>query len=75
MKIDVILQLLALYGPTILPLIQRILQLRDDGKTEVTADDIAELIAFGQKTSEDYLRAQGITIVDGKVIPLPPKTD
>jgi len=48
------------YGPSVLPLIQQLAELVKSGKTDVTAEDIAELIAYGKKTSADYLREAGV---------------
>ena len=49
------------YGPSILPLINQIHEWIAAGKADVTADDIKLLIAYGSKTSGDYLKAAGIT--------------
>lgn len=49
------------YGPGILPLIQQIAQWVKENKQEVSPEDIAELIAYGKKTSADYLREAGVT--------------
>lgn len=43
------------YGPAILPLIGQITTWIKDGKTEVTPQDIQELIAYGAKNSAAYL--------------------
>lgn len=50
------------YGPSILPLVGQIQQWIKDGKKEVTPDDIAQLIAFGKKTSADYLADAGVEV-------------
>ena len=50
------------YGPSILPLIAEIHDWIAANKTEVTSEDIKQLIAYGQKTSADYLKAAGVTI-------------
>lgn len=55
-----ILTALLTYGPTILPLIQQVTQWVKDGKQEVSAEDIAELIAYGKKMSADYLLGVGL---------------
>ena len=47
---------------------------RQAGKTTVTPEDFATLVALSQYRSTDALTAAGIQIVDGKVVPLPAKT-
>lgn len=47
------------YGPDILPVIQQIEGWIKTNKTEVTADDIAVLVAYGRKTSAEYLAEAG----------------
>lgn len=57
----VVLAAVLQYGPTVLPLIQQLAEMAKSGKTEVTPEDIAQLIAYGKKTSADYLREAGVT--------------
>jgi hypothetical protein len=63
----IIAQLLVQFG---LPLTQQIFTWIHSGKTEVTADDFAELMKLAQYRSTDSLTAAGLKIVDGKVVPL-----
>lgn len=57
----IIAQLLIAYGPTVLPLVQKLIAWIESGKKDVTSADIAELIAYGNKTSADYLKDAGIS--------------
>ena len=59
MPIATIIALVTTYGPDVLPVIQQIAAWIEGGKTAVTAADIAVLVAFGKKTSADYLAAAG----------------
>jgi len=65
-----ILALIAQYGPSILPLVHEVMTWSESGKKTVTAADIQTLIDLGKRTSADYLKEQGIKIVDGKVVPI-----
>lgn len=56
---DVLIALLN-FGPTILPLVAQVSGWIKDGKKEVTPEDIALLIAYGKKTSADYLAEAGV---------------
>lgn len=56
---DLLIALLQ-FGPTILPLIAQVTQWTQQGKKEVTPEDIALLIAYGKKTSADYLAEAGV---------------
>lgn len=47
------------YGPSILPIVAQLAQMIRENKTEVTAEDIAQLIALGKKSASDYLAAAG----------------
>lgn len=47
------------YGPGILPLIQSLVTMVKANKTEVTPEDLAQLVALGKKTSADYLKDAG----------------
>lgn len=47
------------YGPSVLPVIQSLVGMIRDKKTEVTPEDIALLIELGKKSSADYLREAG----------------
>lgn len=63
----IIAQLLAEFG---IPLTQQIYTWIQAGKTTVTPDDWAGLVTLSQYRSTDSLAAAGISIVDGKVVPL-----
>ena len=71
MPIAVLVPLLTQFG---LPLTQQIYAWIQAGKTTVTPEDFATLVALSQYRSTDALTAAGIQIVDGKVISLPAKT-
>lgn len=47
------------YGPSCLPVIQSLVAMIKDKKTEVTPEDIQTLIDLGKKSSADYLAAAG----------------
>lgn len=49
------------YGPSVLPLLQQLAAWIASGKKEVSAADIEQLIAYGKKTSGDYLRDVGLS--------------
>lgn len=49
------------FGPTVLPLIGQLTTWIKENKQTVSAEDIAQLIAYGKKTSNDYLKEAGIT--------------
>lgn len=51
-----VLNALLTYGPAIMPLLEKASQWVKDGKKEVTAEDIAELIAYGQQKGADYFK-------------------
>lgn len=53
--LDAVLQ----YGPSILPVIQNLVTMIRDKKTEVTPEDIQTLIDLGKKSSTDYLAEAG----------------
>ena len=55
-----ILQAVLQFGPTIIPLISQLAAWAEGGKKEVTAADLAQLVALGTKTSADYLREAGV---------------
>lgn len=67
-----ILNLIATYGPSVVPLIQQCIQWIEQGKHTVTSDDLAQLAAFASKSSSDFLKQAGVQIVDGKVVPITP---
>ena len=69
MNAVVLAQLLAQFG---LPLTQQIYTWIHEGKTTVTDADWAVLSALAQYRSADSLKAAGIAIVDGKVVPIQP---
>lgn len=52
---QVVLTAVLQYGPQVLPVIQQIVAWITENKTEVSKDDIAQLIAYGQKKAADYL--------------------
>lgn len=47
------------YGPSVLPIAQQLVAMIRDKKTEVTAEDLAQLIELGKKSSADYLAGAG----------------
>jgi hypothetical protein len=66
MSPQIIAQLLAQFG---LPLTQQIYTWVKENKTEVTDADWATLTALANYRSADALKATGIQIVEGKVVP------
>lgn len=55
-----ILRAVLTYGPEILPLIRQLADWAKSGKQEVTAEDLAQLISYGNKSSSDYLKEVGL---------------
>jgi len=55
-----ILAAILTYGPEILPVIHQVTTWIKNRKEDVTPEDIAQLIAYGNKTSDDYLKEVGI---------------
>ena len=47
------------YGPSVLPIVQSLVGMIRDKKTEVTPEDIAQLIELGKKGAADYLKDAG----------------
>ena len=59
MTTAVVIELLLKYGPSVLPVAKQIAEWVRAGKTEVTPEDIAVLIAYGNKKAEGYLAEAG----------------
>lgn len=71
MTVSLFVELIAKVG---LPLALQVRQWYVEGRqqTTVTDADIAVLVALEKYRSSDSLAAAGISIVDGKVVPIPP---
>ena len=66
MSTTLVLDALLKYGPTVLPLIAQLTKWIKDGKKDVTPEDIAVLISYGQKRADDYLTAIGLDPTTGQ---------
>lgn len=70
MPIAVLVPLLAQYG---LPLVQQIVAwIEQPSKTTITSADLAVLATLANYRSADALKAAGIQIVNGQVVPITP---
>lgn len=60
---------IALISQVGLPLAQQLISMWESGKSTVSAADLQVLIDYGKQTSADSLKAAGIKIVNGAVVP------